>query len=92
MMRDEKFEERKKKFQNGLINFYNLLVNFDCLEARENHKLSLRKEKVEDYFMKKRLDALQSRKNKEFAKNEINPEELNIPKEYYDRNFSTFVI
>jgi len=63
------------------------LVNWDIVEARQNHKLSLRKEKVEEMITKRRLAGLKLWDKKEY---EIDPSKLNVTDEMKNKEFLTF--
>ena len=72
-MQDLKMEIRKNNFQNG--KFVLTAVKIDILENRQQFRLSLRKEKLEDLFMSKRQQFLNS-----YSNLEIDPEKLTLQK------------
>ena len=72
---DERIEGRK--------NFYNS-QKLDISNERENHGLSLRKKKLENNFLKRRMSNLQETDNYK-----INPKLLNINEEYKKLAFQT---
>ena len=87
-MQDNRLEERKKNFQQG--KHIDNLVDTNILEARENYKLSLRKQKVDDYFMAKRIADLKNR-NSQKSVLEINPDMLLLPPEIRNPQISDSV-
>ncbi len=89
-MHDTKLEERKLNFLKGNISI--ILVDVNILERHENHKLSLRKQKVEDYIMSKRLTEWKNRQQNAKNPNEIIIEDLILSDEYKNINFNDMVI
>lgn len=68
-----------KKVINILI-----LVNLHILDARQNHKLSLRKKKIDEIISRRRENNIIQSEKKDF---EIDPVTLDIPQDIYDRVF-----
>jgi hypothetical protein len=65
------------------------LVDVNPVVARESYRLTLRKEKVEDHFMRKREEMFKARKL--YANLEIKQEELDLPKELFEVKFDYLV-
>jgi len=72
-MNDERILNKNKQFQNSKIE-----TAEDFLKIKENNKLSLRKEKIEDIFMKSRMKITDN------SDLEINVNKLEISKEIID--------
>ena len=60
----------------------------DIVGVRQEHKLRLRREQVDEFIMKKR-EKLMEKNNK--SKYEINPDSLILPSEILNRVFTTVV-
>ena len=76
-MDDQILENRKLLFQKGNA--------MDILSYREQKRLSLRKEKIEEIFFNKR------RINSASLNLEVDPYKLNIPKEFLDNIYNSQV-
>lgn len=75
-MKDSKLDERKAKFHT--CNKLNKnLASLDIVEARESHRMTLRKKKIDEIITKKRDEV--SIKNKQIF--EIDPDQLMISNE-----------
>jgi hypothetical protein len=61
----------------------------NILETRQGYKLSLRKERIDDFIMKKREKALEKSEDK--SKYEINPDYLILPKDVLNKTHNSFV-
>ncbi len=66
----------------------NSLAEKNILKIRENHKLSLRKEDINEIIFKKREKALE--KNEEISHLEINPENLKLSSDYFKMNINVY--
>ena len=65
-------------------------VDTDIVGARQDFKLSLRKQKMDDYFMTKRLAELKLR-NAARSHMEVNPDMLVLPEEIRNAQFNDIV-
>lgn len=88
-MNDAKLEERKESFQRSIIQLYLFLVNTDIVSARQNHKLSLRKEKIDEFIQKRREKLSESRG--EISRYEIIQDSLILQSDVLNRNFPHIV-
>ena len=61
----------------------------NIVEARQNYKLSLRKEKIDEFILKRREKMLEKGEEKSLL--EINPENLNLSSEILNKTFTTIV-
>ena len=75
-MDDNRLENRKIQFQK---------TSMSILECREDKRISLRKEKLEEFLFNKR------QKNRICLDLEVNPFKLDVPKEFLDRSCQTEV-
>lgn len=84
-MKDQKHEDRIQNFQkcNNLI----YLASFSLLETREKFKTNLRKNKIEEYITRKRVNSAEN----ENTKLEITPDSLKISDEIRKQDHSNIV-
>ena len=80
-MEDRKLLDRRDRFQNSNLFFKKAQINI--LETRENFKLSLRKEKLDNLFLSKRSKFLSE------SDIEIDQEKLNLPKMILDKKYAS---
>ena len=74
---------------NTNIIWFRLADITNILETRQGYKLSLRKERIDDFIMKKREKALE--KNDDRSKFEINLDNLILPTDVLNKTFNSFV-
>jgi hypothetical protein len=69
-----------------VIQFF-IEANFPIIEARQNHKLSLRKKKIDEMISRRRENSMMISEKKDY---EIDPYILEIPQEMIDKVFTDY--